>query len=379
MKRLLMTPGPFQVPDEVLRAMSEPLIHHRTSEFRKLFGEVLEGLRYVFRTEDDVMVLTASGTAGMESAVLHSLLPAQRALVVRGGKFGERWREICSAYGIPFDAIDVEWGTAVEPKEVERRLTEETGAVFVQLCETSTGTLNDVKRIGEILRGKDVLLVVDGISAVGAVPCETSQWGIDILVVGSQKALMVPPGLAFVSLSERAWERAQKAERRGYYLDLLKARKSLQRGDTPYTPAISLVVALHRALEMIKAEGIENVWERHSRLAEATRSALRAIGLELFSKSPSDSVTAFCAPDGIDAEEIRKRLREQFRIYIAGGQEHLKGKICRIGHMGYVSAGDILMTLSAVECVLSGLGYRFERGSGVGKAEEVICGESADS
>jgi len=378
MRKLLMTPGPFQVPQEVLNEMAEPLIHHRTAEYREIFKEVLQGLKVVFRTQNEVIILTASGTGAMEAAVVNSLAPSEKALVVMGGKFGERWGEICKAYGIAFEPIEVEWGKAVDPKEVERRLTPDVKAVFTTLCETSTGVAHDIEAIGSFVSRSGALLVVDGISAVGAVPCETDAWGIDLLVVGSQKALMIPPGLAFVAVSKRAWERIEKVGRRGFYFDLVKSRKAQEKVDSAFTPAISLVIALRKSLRMIQAEGIEQVWRRHATLARATRAGLQAMGLTLYSAAPSDSITAFVSPAGIDADEIRKRLQAGFGIYIAGGQESLKGKIARIGHMGYVSAADILMTLSALECVLLQMGVRFEPGKGVRAAEEVIAHASAD-
>jgi len=373
-KNFICAPGPTPVPSEALAAMSQPIIHHRTPQYRQILGEVHEGLKYVFCTQNDVYVLTSSGTGGMEAAVVNLLSPGDKAIVVRGGKFGERWGEICERYGVNIVPIDCVWGEPVDPKAVEEALRANPDAkcVFTTLCETSTGVVNDIKTLASIVSETDAVLVVDAVSGLGAEELRTDEWGVNVVVAGSQKALMIPPGLAFISLDDKAWSLAEKASLPKYYFDLKAARKSYEKTDTPFTSGISLVIALRETLRMIKEETLEGMLARHSLLAEATRAAVKALGLELFAKAPSNVVTAVKAPDGIDGSEIPARMRDVYGVTIAGGQAHLKGKIFRIAHLGYMNQFDVIIAIAALEEVLRDLGYEFKPGAGVAAAQEVF-------
>jgi len=316
----------------------------------------------------------------MEAAVANLLSPGDKAVCVRGGKFGARWGELCERFGAEVIAIDPEWGDPGDPAAIKAALDEnpDVAAVYTTLCETSTAVATDIEAIGRIVAPTSACLVVDGISAVGATPMKTDEWGVDMLVVGSQKALLLPPGLAFLSVSPKAWGRIEGVPRRAaYYFDLLASRKAQEtKGDTPYTPANTLVAALSKSLSLLREEGIEAIWARHAKVAEATRAAARALGLKLLASSPSNAVTALFMPDGIDADEVRKRLRTQYGIVVAGGQEQLKGRIIRIGHIGYIDALDTLGALAALEMVLVALGADIELGSGVRAAQKVLMNAS---
>ncbi|MFP4058547.1 MAG: pyridoxal-phosphate-dependent aminotransferase family protein, partial [Candidatus Brocadiia bacterium] len=365
-----------EVPPETLLELAKPVFHHRTKEFRELLARVVDDLRYVFATEADVFVFTASGTGAMEASVANLLRPGDTAVCVRGGKFGERWGELCERFGARVVGIDPEWGTPPDPADIEAALKAhpDAAAVYVTLCETSTAVATDVEAIGKIVADTPACLVVDGISSVGAMPLRADAWGVDMLAVGSQKALMLPPGLAFLSVSEKAWATIEQVPSRGYYFDLRAARKAWAKGDTPYTPANTLVAALARSLARIRAEGIEQVWARHAAIAGATRAAAEALGLEVFASAPADAVTALRMPQGIDAEEVRRVLRAKYGIVVAGGQAHLKGSIIRIGHIGYVDALDTLGALAALEMTLAELGADVTLGAGVRAAQEVLLG-----
>lgn len=372
-KEYLLAPGPTPVPARVLAAMSQPIIHHRTPAYREIFSEVNEGLKYVFRTKNDVLTFASSGTGAMEGAVVNLLSPGDKVLVVRGGKFGERFGEIGEAYGVEVVPLEVEWGKAVDPTDIGRKLEEIEGikAVFTTLCETSTGVANDIEGIGDLVKNYETILVVDAISGLGAMEFRPDDWKVDVVVAGSQKGLMIPPGLSFVSLSEKGWKLVEESKLPKYYFSFEKVRKSLEKNDHPFTPAISLIMALREALKMIREEGLENVWERHARLAAATRAGVRALGLELFApESPANAVTAAKVPDGIDGVVLVKNMREEYGVTIAGGQSHLKGKIFRIAHLGYADRLDIVLAISALEMVLSKLGYKIELGRGVAAAEK---------
>lgn len=373
-KEYLLAPGPTQVPPEVLLEMARPVFHHRTSEYRKLHEEVLNGLKAVFRTENDVFISSSSGTGAMESAVANIVCPGDKALVVEGGKFGERWTELCEAFGARPVVIEVEWGKAVDPEVIRKHLSDDPdiAAVYTTLSETSTGVVNDLQSIGAIVKATDAILVCDGISSVGALPMETDAWGVDMLVVGSQKALMMPPGLGFVTVSPKAWARIDFCQSTAYYFDLKRARKSMKTFDNPWTPAVTLIVGLKKALDMINERGIEQIWKDHTRLAEATRAAAKALGLELLADPPADCVTAIRLPDGLDGAELVKKLRTERGVTIAGGQAELKGRICRISHMGYAGDFDVIIAISALEMILDEMGHEFELGAGVRAAEEVL-------
>jgi len=377
-KRYLLTPGPTPLPPEVRRALSLAIIHHRTPEFQKIFAEVNQGLRYLFQTKNDIFTLACSGTGAMEAAVANLLSPGDKAIAVCGGKFGERWREICQAYNVEAISLDVEWGRPVEPAEIKRLLSEdqEIKAVFTTLCETSTGVVNDIRAIGQIVKDSSALLVLDAISGLGAEDLQSDSWGVDCVVAGSQKAMMLPPGLAFCSVSAKAWGTAKNSKLPKYYFDFQKAKKSLDKNDTTYTPAVSLIVALRESLRLIKEEGLENIFKRHKKLAKATRSALTALGFKLFSSTFCNVVTSAYVPEGIDSTQLIKLMREEFGVSIADGQAQLKGKIVRIAHLGYMRPSDIITGISTLEAALSELGHKVELGKGVRAAKKILLNKN---
>jgi aspartate aminotransferase-like enzyme len=312
----------------------------------------------------------------MEGAVSNFLSPGDKALVINGGKFGERWGKLCKTFGVQVTEIKVEWGQAVDPQAVADALKKDPAikAVYVQASETSTGVAHDTKALAEIVKPHEgTILVVDAITALGVLDLKTDEWGLDVVVTGSQKALMLPPGLAFVSVSEKAWQLADKAKNASFYFNFKKERESQIKNQTAYTPAVSLILGLQEVLKMLKAEGLEAILARHASLARAMREGVKAAGLALFPKqSPSDALTAVSAPEGVDGQAIYKNLRVQYGITAAGGQDHLKGKIFRVSHMGYMDSFDVIMTLAAIEMVLKGLGHSVKLGSGVAKAQELL-------
>src|SRR5437773_8326076 len=376
LKRYLLAPGPTQVPPEVLLAMARPILHHRAPEFAALFKEIREDLKWLFQTRQDVLTLVSSGTGGMEGAISNFLSPGDKALYVNGGKFGERWGKLCKTFGVTGIEIKVEWGQAVDPQVIADALKKDPTikAVYVQASETSTGVAHDTRAIAEIVRSRDeTILVVDAITALGVFDLKTDEWGVDVVVAGSQKALMLPPGLAFVSVSDKAWRLADKAKNGAFYFNLKKERESQTKNQTAYTPAVSMILGLQEVLRMLKAEGLDAVFARHARLAHAMREVVKAAGLSLFPKeSPSDALTAISAPGSVDGQAIYKNLRVQYGITAAGGQDHLKGKIFRGAHMGYMDTFDVILTLAAIEMVLKGLGHPVKLGSGVAKAQELL-------
>ena len=317
----LFTPGPTGVPEEVLLEMARPIFHHRTEQYRDLLKQVTAGLQDVFRTKNEVLTFTGSGTSAMEAGIVCCLAPGGKALVVRGGKFGERWAEVAKAYGLEHINIDVEWGRAVDPAVIEKALADDPAikAVIVTHSETSTGVRNDVEAIGRIVARSEALFMVDCITSAGAIPLEVDKWSIDIAATGSQKALMLPPGLAFLAVSKKAWKVAESYQPKAYYLDIKRYRKSLEKWDNPYTPAITLVRGLGKALEMIKSEGLENIWARTAKIARATREAAVAMGLKPFASDPVDSLTSICYPQGVEDKQFRGLLREKFGVWVAGG------------------------------------------------------------
>lgn len=351
MKRRLFTPGPTPVPEEVALAMSQPIIHHRQADFKETFRRVSENLKYVFQTKEDVLTLTASGTGAMEAAVANLLSSNDTSLYVDGGKFGERWGQILQRFGVSSSTIKVEWGTAVSPELIGEALSKhpKAKAVFLTQSETSTGTVTDVQRVAEVVKScSQALIVVDGISSIGALEMKMDEWGIDVTLTASQKGLMLPPGLAFIALSQRAWEAARSSNLPKFYFDLQKARKTLKEAQTPWTPAISLILGLDVALQMIRREDLRNVWARHERLGRGLRKGSSTLGLETFSKCPSNSLTALNVPSGIDGEALRAQLRGRHGIIVAGGQDHLKGRIIRVAHLGYFNDEDIVAVVSAL-------------------------------
>lgn len=376
LKRYLLAPGPTPVPPEVLLAMARPMIHHRAPEFDKLFAEVRDGLKWLFQTRNDVLMLAASGTGGMEGSVSNFLSPGDKALTINGGKFGERWTKLCKTFGAQVTEIKVEWGHAVNPQMIADALKKDPGikAVYVQASETSTGVAHDVKTLAQIVKAHgDTILVVDGITALGVFDIKTDDWGIDVLITGSQKALMLPPGLAFVSVSDKAWQLADKAKNAAFYFNFKKERENQQKNQTAFTPAVSLIIGLQEVLKMLKAEGLDAVFSRQAGMAHAMREGVKAAGLALFPKeSPSDALTAVSAPEGVDGQAVYKNLRVQYGITAAGGQDHLKGKIFRVSHMGYMDRFDVITAVAAIEMVLKGLGHPVKLGSGVAKAQELL-------
>jgi len=375
MKRYLLAPGPTPVPPEVALRMAEPMIHHRTPQFSKIFSETREGLRRLFQTSQDVLMLASSGTGAMEAAVANVCAPGDSVIVVNGGKFGERWSRICETYGITVKEVAVEWGRAVRPEAVKAALDETPAAraVFVQASETSTTAVHPIEPIAALTRSRDTLLIVDGITAVGVYDLPMDRFGIDVLVAGSQKALMLPPGLALIALSERAWKRAEARRLPAFYFDLARERKNHQDNTTAYTPAVSLIFGLHEVLRQLEAEGLPAVFARHELLAEATRAAVKELGLRLLApEAPSPAATGLYLPDGIDGGKIAKYLRDRMGVTFAGGQEHLKGKCLRIAHVGYFGPFDIVTAIAALEMALVRFGARLSLGTGVAAAERVL-------
>ncbi|HZE21074.1 MAG TPA: alanine--glyoxylate aminotransferase family protein, partial [Desulfobaccales bacterium] len=356
MKLYLMTPGPTPVAPETQLAMAQPIIHHRSPQFMDILAEVREGLKYLFQTEQEVLTFTTTGTGAMEGAVANLLSAGDTALVVDGGKFGERWTELCNVYGVKVNRLPVEWGHAVDPKEVAKSLDADPDikAVLVQANETSTGVQHPVKELAEVTKNRPgTVVVVDAISALGGYALPMDEWGIDVLVAGSQKAMMLPPGLAFAALSGKAWEFVKKSTLPKYYFDFSKQLKSQGKNQTPYTSPVSLILGLQEVLAKIRKTGLEKIYAHNRRLSAATKAAMAAMGLKLYSKDyPSVVLTAVEAPAGVDGQKVVSRLREQ-GIWIAGGQAQAKGKIFRIAHMGFIDEQDLLGTLGALEIVLN--------------------------
>jgi len=375
-KKYLFSPGPTMLPQDIMLKMAEPIIHHREDEYKRIFQEVREGLGYLFQTKSEVLLFTSSGTGAMEGAVCNLLSPGDKALVVRGGKFGERWGEICQVYGIEVKPIDVEWGEAVDPELIAECLKEDPSirAVFTQATETSTGVMHPIKEIAEITGTcEETVIVVDAITGIGVFDIPTDAWNLDVVVSGSQKALMLPPGLSFIALSEKAWRFVERSKLPKYYFDFKQELKSAEKNQNTFTPAITLVIGLRESLRKIRQEGLEAVFARHDLLARATREAVKALGLELFAtESPSNALTAVKVPDEIGANEIKDRFFEEFGITVAGGQDRAKGKIIRIAHLGYYGHLDMIMVISALEMLLKEMGYQFELGAGVRAAEGVL-------
>ncbi len=373
-KKYLLTPGPTPVPPNVAEAEARPIIHHRTPQFQAVLKEVEEGLKFVHQTANDVYILASSGTGAMETAVVNILSAGDTALVIEGGKFGERWTELCKAYGINAEVLAVTWGQAVDPQAVAAKLKANPAikAVFATLCETSTGVSNDIKALGDVVAATPAVLVVDAVSGLGAIDIQVDAWHVDMCVSGSQKGLMLPPGLGFISVSPKAMKLVEASKTPRYYFDLRKAKKALASTDTPFTPAITLIMALNEALQMMKTDGLASVFARHKRLADATRAAMKGLGLELFAVAASDAVTAVKVPAGIDGEKLVKTMRDTYGVTIAGGQAELKGKVFRIAHMGFIEEFDIIVGISCLEKVLAQMGYKFTLGAGVQAAEEVL-------
>ncbi|MEW6058208.1 MAG: alanine--glyoxylate aminotransferase family protein [Bdellovibrionota bacterium] len=371
-KTYLLTPGPTQVPESVLSLAAKPILHHRTPQFVALMEDVKQGLKYLFQTKQDVLMLSSSGTGAMEAAVTNLFRKGDKVITINAGKFGERWTKLAKAYGLNPIEIKLEAGQAVTAKQVEEHLnkTPEIRGVLFQASETSTGTAMPTREICALVKSrKDCISIVDGITAVGVFDLPMDDWGIDVLITGSQKALMLPPGLAAISLSDKAWTFNETSDIPRFYFDLAKERKGLAKGQTAWTPAVGLVVGLQETLKMIRDEGLHNVFKRHELLAKATRNAVKALGLEILSKdSPSSAVTAVRVPAEIkDGKAIPKTMRDKYGVTIAGGQDELEGKIFRLTHLGYIDRFDILIGVGALELTLQDLGYtKFQFGAGTG-------------
>ncbi len=379
----LFTPGPTSVPPETLLELAKPIVHHRTPEFRAAFAAVQEGLKAVFRTKQDVLIVTGSGTAAFEAGLLTCVAPGQKVLNINCGKFGERWGQQCKKFGIDVTDRELEYGTHVTPESMSKELDDQTyDAVIVTHSETSTATACDMAGVARVVREKNpnALLIVDGITAIGAMPFEMDAWDIDVAVTGSQKALMLPPGLGFVSLSERAWKAAEANKGMGgqnpFYLDLRKYKKSAADSDTPFTPANTLIHALAVSLKMITDEGVETVWKRTRAHADAVRAGMQAMGLTLFSQMPADSVTAINYPEGVD-DAFRSTMKKQFGMNVAAGQASMKGNLFRVNHMGYTDVFEAIAVVSATEMALAKLGVKIEPGVGVAAAQKSLAAAMA--
>ena len=373
-KYYLLSPGPTPIPDTVLSIAAEPIIHHRTPEFSAIFMEVSEGLKYVFGTKEDVFILTSSGTGAMEAAVVNTLSAGDKALTINAGKFGERWGNICKAYGINYKEIVLEWGKDFTKEQLAAELKADPAikAVFASLSETSSGQIFDVQGFGEVVAQTNAILVVDGISGLGATPCPVDEWKVDIMVTGSQKSFMIPPGLAYLSFSKKAWKMVETSKLPKFYFDVKKAKKNLEKQTTPWTPGISLIIQQKKALEVIKSIGLDGLLEHHRILGEATRAGVKALGLELLAERPGNILTCCKVPASIDGVKLVKLMQSKYKAYIAGGQDPYKGKIFRIAHLGYMGGFDVIISLAALEMTLSDLGFKFDKGAGVKAAETVL-------
>lgn len=376
LKKYLLAPGPTPVPPEALLAMAMPIIHHRAPDFLPVLDSAKKGLQWLYQTKNDVLIICSTGTGGMVGSVNNFFSPGDKALVINAGNFGERWTKICKAYNLSVEEIKIDWGYTVKPEEVEKIIKKDPSikGVFVQASETSTGVYHDIKALASIVRKyENTILVVDAISALVAHDLKMDEWGIDVLIGGSQKGLMLPPGLSFIGVSEKAWKFADKSALPKFYFNFKKERESLAKNQTSFTSPVTLIIGLNESLKLLQAEGLENAFKRHERLAYATREAVKALGLEMFTKeSPSNAVTAINAPAGIDGQEIYKNLRVKYGITAAGGQGQAKGRIFRIAHLGYAGIFDVITAIAGVEMVLKGMGHPVKLGAGVSVAQELL-------
>ncbi|USG63556.1 alanine--glyoxylate aminotransferase family protein [Brevibacillus ruminantium] len=376
-KMILRIPGPTPIPPRVQQAMNQPMIGHRSGQFSELFARTEQRLRPYFGTSGEVFILAGSGTSALEMSVVNTLQPGEEAVVLVSGAFGERFAKICERYGIIVHRLEVEWGEAVTPEALSSFLADkpQVQAVFATYCETSTGVQNPIRELAHIVREKsNALFIVDAVSCLGAVACEMDAWGVDIVVTGSQKAFMLPTGLAFLAASKRAWDVIDSKKPLAFYLDLKAYRKSLADKTTPYTPAVSLIFGLVEVCNMLDEEGLPAIIKRHELMRDMTRAAMRALGIPLMASEEYAATTVTsCHPhDAFDAEQLRKVLRTKHNIVIAGGQGHLKGKIFRIGHMGFCEPLDVLQVIAAIEMSLQQIGAPVELGAGVKAAQEVL-------
>ncbi len=371
-KKYLLAPGPVPVPPKALLAMAQPVIHHRLPEFSAVLQKIREDLKYLFQTKEDVLFFASSGTGAMEACVANLFDPGEEVIVVRGGKFGERWGELAETYGLKPIYIDVPWGEAVKVEEVKEVLEAhpEAAGLLVQAHETSTGVKHPVAELANLTRNRPTLLVVDAISALGVYPLPFDELGVDAMVAGSQKSLALPPGLSFVALSPRARTKAEKTKGPRYYFDFRREFKALAKDTTAFTPAVSLLYGLSEILSRIREVGLERLFAHYRRLSGACRAGVEAIGLELFAKEPCEALTIVKVPEGVDGAKLMKLMREKYRVTMAGGQAKLKGKVVRIAHLGYQNELDVILALSTLEMALSELGYQVPLGAGVSAAQK---------
>ena len=377
MKKIrLLTPGPTPVPERLSLRMARPIVHHRSPEFEAVFGRVREGLGWLFQTKQDVLVFAASGTGAMEAAFVNFLRKGDTAVVVDGGKFGERWGKFAKAYGVNAITLKCEWGHPVERTAVASALlaNPQAKAVYVQANESSTGVYHPIRELAQVTANTGAILVVDAISALGAMPLPMDEWGIDVLVSAGHKALGLPPGIAFLAAGEKAWKLNEAADLPRFYFDIKRERENQRKNQTAWTPAIALVEGLDESLAMFREEGLENVFARHERMARAARAGMQALGLTLYSKSPSPAMTTVLAPDGVDSEKLVKHLFKQYGIKLVGGQDAAKGRIFRIAHLGYFDDFDMLVVVGAVERGLHDLGARVQLGAGLAAAQQSFAG-----
>ncbi len=372
-EELLMAPGPTQVPERARLAMAQTLCHHRTNQFSEVIRSCRAGLSEVFSSEEAPLLLTCSGTGAFEAAMVNFTRRGERVACVGGGKFGERWGEVGRAYGLDVVDVALEWGDALDPDRLDALLRDDPGCrvITISASETSTGVFHPMERIAEVSRSHGALLMVDGITAVGVHTLPMKEWGIDVMVCGSQKSFSLPPGMGFVAASERAWERADRSDHPRYYFDLRRERKKQAANQTAFTPAITIALGLEVVLEMMKEEGLGEVVARHGRHGDATRAAAEALGLELLAKSPSNATTAMLVPEGVSAPQVCKLLHSVYGVRIAGGQEHLKPRLLRFGHLGFISERDVLAGLAALERALIAAGHEAQRGAGVAAAQRL--------
>jgi aspartate aminotransferase-like enzyme len=377
MKYRLFTPGPTSVPEETLLELARPVHHHRTAEFRAMFNELQSLLQYVYQTKNTVYTITGSGTAAFEAAFTSTVAPGMRVLNVTNGKFAERWASYAKTFGCPLTEIKLPYGQHVTPEQMAAELKKgHVEAVVLVHSETSTATVADLAAVAKVVRevgGEDTLLIVDGITSIGALPFKMDEWGVDVAITGSQKSLMLPPGLGYVALSDRAWRKAAAGKHANFYFDLVKYKKSIEDGDTPFTPANTLIGAQAVSLKMIRDETLETVWKRTHACAQAFRDGMVALGLELFSQSPADSVSAIKYPAGITDKAFRNGLKTKHNIHVAGGQGTMEGTLFRVNHMGYSDAYDALAVVAAIEHVLKSLGHPVELGKGVAAAQRALA------
>lgn len=377
MKRnLLLTPGPTQVPPQLCEVLGRPIIHHRTPQFQNFLKEAAEGLKHILKTKNDVYIMASSGTGAMEASVVSFLSAGDKVITVEGGKFGERWTELCKAYGVVPHVIKVEWGKSVAPADIKKVLDADKNikAVFVTHSETSTGTKSNIEGIGKVVKDHSAILIVDAVSGLGVEDLQTDNWHVDVVASAAHKGLMLPPGVAFVSVSPKADALMASSTLPKYYFDLKKFKKAWAQVDTPFTPAIGIVIAIVESVRMIKEAGLENRLKHYERLARATRAAAKGLGLSLLASDDaiSNVLTAIRLPEGIDGEKLLKTMRDTYGISVAPGQDVLKGKIVRIAHMGVIDEYDILTGIACFEKVLKEMGYKFELGAGLTAAQKVL-------